>query len=92
MDVVEDTIRVMFCSAFFRQFGSSSGLFDITVETLYTYIVGKYEINLHSLRDRSEQLTKCLFFLSVILLVQIKCIFFDSVRIYCICNDIVCNI
>jgi hypothetical protein len=76
-------------SCLFAKSGVQHILCCVALETLYTYIDGKYEINLHSLRDRSEQLTKCLFFLSVILLVQIKCIFFDSVRIYCICNDIV---
>jgi hypothetical protein len=53
--VVEDTIIVMFVSAFFRQFGSSSGLFDIAVETHYTYIVGKYEINLHICTTSSKE-------------------------------------
>ena len=33
-----------------------AGYFDIAVSTQFTYIVYKYDINLHSLRNRPEKL------------------------------------
>jgi hypothetical protein len=45
------TIRTMLVSAIYRQIGSYLGLYDITGQTQYTYIVVKYKINLHSQED-----------------------------------------
>jgi len=46
------TLRTSLVSDIFRQFGSCFGTFDIAGKTQYTYIVVKYKINLHSLRNR----------------------------------------
>ena len=46
----------------------------------YTYTVINYQINLHSLRNRLEKLIKGLFFYLYLKLVQINCIFSDTVR------------
>jgi hypothetical protein len=54
-DFTEDTISF---PAIFRQFGSCFVLFDIAGQTQYMYIVGKYKFHLHSLRNRTEKLTK----------------------------------
>ena len=45
------------------------------------YIVVKYKINLHSLRNRLEKLDKGSFFYLFLKLVQINYIFSDNVRI-----------
>jgi len=45
------------------------------------YIVAKYKINLHSLRNRLEKLDKLSLFYLFLKLVQINSIFFDNVRI-----------
>ena len=49
---------------------------------LYMYIVRNYQINLHSLRNRTEKLNKGLFFYLFLKLVQINYIFSDNVHIY----------
>jgi hypothetical protein len=45
------------------------------------YIVAKYKINLHSLRNRLEKLDKLSLFYLFLKFVQINYIFFDNVRI-----------
>jgi hypothetical protein len=49
------TIRTTLVSVICRQLGRCFGLFDIAWWTQYTYIVAKYKINLHSLRNRLEK-------------------------------------
>ena len=49
------TIRTMLVSAIYRQIGSYLGLYDITGQTQYTYIVGKYIIYLYELYKQVEK-------------------------------------
>ena len=58
-DITEDTIKPDQNDAFFAlliQYGSCFGLFVIAGKTQYTYIVEKYIIHLHSLRNKAEKL------------------------------------
>jgi len=48
------------------------------------YIVGKYKINLHSLRYRSEKLAKFLLFYLFLKLLQ-QIFYFPTMYVYCIC-------
>ena len=60
-----------------------SGVLDFLIihdKHVYTYTVINYQINLHSLRNRLEKLIKGLFFYLYLKLVQINCIFSDTVR------------
>jgi hypothetical protein len=75
------TIRTTLVSALFRQFGSCVGLFDIAVQTQYTYIAVKYKIDLHSLRNKLEKITKGSLFYLFIKFVRISYICSDYVRI-----------
>jgi hypothetical protein len=74
------TIRTTLVSAIYRQIGSCFGLFDIAGQTQYTYIVVKYKINLHLLREMLEKLTRGSIFYLFLKLVQINYIFFDNLR------------
>ena len=50
--------KIMLVYALFRQFGRTLfWFFDIAGLIQYTYIVGKYKIHLHSLRNRTEKLS-----------------------------------
>ena len=87
------TIRTMLASVIFRQFGSCFELFDIAGYTQYTYnmyIVIKYQINLHSLRNRLDKLAKGSLFYLFLKLVQINFIFTDNVRILYIYMTVLC--
>ena len=58
-DFSEDTIKTRlerrFISSPFRQFGSCFGVFDIAGKTQFTYIIEKYLIHLHWLRNMIVQ-------------------------------------
>ena len=77
------TIKTTLVSILLRQFVSCFGFLDISGDThQYMYIVWKYQIYLHSLQKRTEELAKgarlCCLFLQ---LVQLNYIFSDNVRI-----------
>jgi hypothetical protein len=57
----QNTIRMTLVSALFRQFG----IFNIAGWIQYTYIVRKYKIYLHVLRNRTDKIAKGSVFLSV---------------------------
>ena len=78
------TIRTTLVSVIFRQFGSY--FFGLLIlqdkHNIGTrYIVVEYEINLHSLRNRLENLAKGLLFYLFVKLVLINLIFSDNVHI-----------
>ena len=67
VDVIENTTKIIqtHVSALFRQIVSCFVVFDIAGQSQCMYIVRKYQINLHSLRNRAEKLKQILVFLPV---------------------------
>ena len=88
-DVTEDaikSIRTTLVSTLFLPFWQGFfWLFDITGLTQYMYIVRKYQINLHSLRNRTEKFTKGLLFYLILKLEQF--FFSDNVHILSISHS-----
>ena len=60
--MIEETIKFIITylvSALFRQFMSCFGLFDIAGQAQYTYIVGKYQMYVHSTKEARNCLFNC---------------------------------
>ena len=66
---------------FVRQSYSRFGIFNIAGWTQYTFLVWKYQINLHLLRNRTEKIAKDPLFYLFQMLVQINLTFADNVCI-----------
>jgi hypothetical protein len=80
------TIRTTFVSDIFRQFGSFLNFLTLQHKHNYTYIVGKYNMCLNSLRNRPEKLTNGSPFYLFLKLVQIYFIFPNKVYVHCKMN------
>jgi hypothetical protein len=82
VDVIEDTIVTSIVSALVLDF-----FWHLRINTT-SYIVGKYKINLHPLRNRPEKLAKGSFIYLFLKLVQINFIIANNICILKNCSFI----